>query len=298
VAATEPFRDLVGARVLRFGEHPAEKVVREAETLLCRDNSMTLLWLAPLVLRMPGALNGMGLVPSDRSVELTVAGEDGKERTVTLPADSGMKDDSWIELHEIAPAPVPMYLENRAANYWFRHLPERRLVYFQYNRVRDDPNEPIARFAERLFRFVDEHDDVDRLVIDMRHNNGGNNFLNRPIVHGLVRCVKLAKPGSLFVIVGRNTFSAAMCGATEIERHTGAVFVGEPTGSSPNFIGETVESTLPYSRYWLSISDLFWQNSTAMDYRTWIAPRLYAPPTIAAAKANRDPALEAILALP
>jgi hypothetical protein len=33
-----------------------------------------------------------------------------------------------------------------------------------------------------------------------------------------------------------------------------------------------------------------------MDYRTWIAPRIYTPPTFAAYRAGRDPALEAILA--
>ena len=63
------------------------------------------------------------------------------------------------------------------------------------------------------------------------------------------------QPGKLFVIVGRTTFSAAMCGATQIERYTKAIMVGEPTGSSPNFIGETVMVRLPYSRWSASISE-------------------------------------------
>lgn len=298
VAADPRFEDLVGARVVKFGDHPAEKVVREAQSLLCRDNEMTLLWLAPLALRLPGALNGLGLVPSDESVALTVADESGRERTVVLPADAAGPDESWIEIAERAKAPLPLYLKNRESNYWFEHLPEEKLVYCQYNRVQNDAAEPIEPFAKRLFRFIDEHDDVERLVLDLRHNNGGNNFLNRPLVEGLMRCDKVNETGKLFVIVGRNTFSAAMCGATQIERHTKAIFVGEPTGSSPNFVGESTELTLPYSGIWVSISDLYWQNSIAMDYRTWIAPRLYAPPSIAAARANRDPAMEAILALP
>jgi hypothetical protein len=33
-----------------------------------------------------------------------------------------------------------------------------------------------------------------------------------------------------------------------------------------------------------------------MDYRPWIAPDLYAPPTFEAYSQNRDPAMEAILA--
>ena len=45
-----------------------------------------------------------------------------------------------------------------------------------------------------------------------------------------------------------------------------------------------------------SISDLYWQNSVAMDYRTWIGPTIYTPPTFETYRAKRDPALEAILA--
>ncbi len=45
-----------------------------------------------------------------------------------------------------------------------------------------------------------------------------------------------------------------------------------------------------------SISDLYWQNSMAMDYRTWIGPQIYTPPTFEAYRTKHDPALEAILA--
>jgi hypothetical protein len=98
------------------------------------------------------------------------------------------------------------------------------------------------------------------------------------------------------VIIGRQTFSAAMNGAAEIERHTNAIFVGEPTGSSPNFVGETIPVNLPYSKMRGSISDLYWQSSVAMDYRTWISPLVYAPPSFVVYAANRDPAMEAIMA--
>jgi len=74
--------------------------------------------------------------------------------------------------------------------------------------------------------------------------------------------------------------------------------VGEPTGSSPNFIGEENEATfeLPYSKMIVNVSYLFWQSSWPMDYRQWIAPLLYTPPRFELYRANRDPAMEAILA--
>jgi hypothetical protein len=53
---------------------------------------------------------------------------------------------------------------------------------------------------------------------------------------------------------------------------------------------------VPYTRMRGSVSDLYWQSSWPLDYRTWIAPLLYAPPSFALYRANRDPAMEAILA--
>jgi hypothetical protein len=32
-----------------------------------------------------------------------------------------------------------------------------------------------------------------------------------------------------------------------------------------------------------------------MDYRVWISPQLYAPPSFELYRANRDPAMEAIM---
>ena len=61
-------------------------------------------------------------------------------------------------------------------------------------------------------------------------------------------------------------------------------------------VGETVEFELPYSKTRANVSDLLWQGTWPMDYRVWIAPTIYTPPTFAAFRANRDPVMEAILA--
>jgi hypothetical protein len=288
--------DLAGAQVLKVGKHSVEEVKKALDQVVPQDNSMGLLWRGPSFLRYPRVLNGLGLLPDDKSAALTVKDAKGKERDVVLPADSGEADASWVYANKGAEAPEPLYRKKRGVAYWFEYLPEEKVVYFQYNQVTNEGKETIEQFCGRLFRFIGENE-VQKLVIDLRWNGGGNNFLNRPLIHGLIRCDKVNQPGKLFVLAGRNTFSAAMCCAAQIERETRAVFVGEPTGASPNFVGESaLIVSLPYSKLRASLSDLYWQNSVAMDYRTWIAPQIYAPPTFAAFRANRDPALEAILA--
>ena len=196
-----------------------------------------------------------------------------------------------------SPGPLPLYLKDRRTPYWFELMEAEKTVYFQFNLVADAPGEPFARFVARLFEFVDEHE-AERLVIDLRWNNGGNTQLLPPLVRALSRERTATRRGHLFVIVGRYTYSAAMNAATFLERHTDAIFVGEPTPSSPNFVGESNMVSLPWSRINVSISDLYWQSSWPIDRRTWIAPLIHVPPTLEAYAAKRDPALEAILAVP
>jgi hypothetical protein len=294
-SAAPAHKDVVGLQVMRIGEHTVPEVLQAVDGIISRDNDIWPRYVAPRLMRNPQLLNGLGLVPDDSHMTLTLRDAQGKERVVDLPADAGEPGGDWVDARAANPGPAPLYLKNRKANYWFEFLPESKAVYFQYNTVLNQPGESLEKFCGRLFDFIDKHD-VDRLVIDMRWNGGGNNFLNRPLLSGLIRCDKVNRRGKLFVVVGRATFSAAQCGATQIERYTEATFVGEPTGSCPNFVGESVMLNLPYSKMRASISDLYWQNSVAMDYRTWIGPAIYTPPTFAAYRANRDPALEAILA--
>jgi hypothetical protein len=288
------FADLAGAQVTLIDGHTIDQVMQGLDSVIPQDNAMGLRWHGPEAIRSPRILNGLGVASDPRALLLKVRDTAGHERDITLPADAGEPGRSWVSAR--LGNTDPLYLKKRKTFYWFEYLSEPKLVYFQYNAVADQGLETIEKFCKRLFTFI-ANNDVGKLVIDMRWNGGGNNFLNEPLIHGLIRCDKINQPGRLFVIVGRNTFSAAMCGVTQIERHTKAIFVGEPTGSSPNFVGESaVIVNLPYSKLRASVSDLYWQNSVAMDYRSWIAPAIYTPPTFASFRANRDPALEAILA--
>jgi len=222
---------------------------------------------------------------------LTVRDADGKERSVTMiGVPKGPMDG--VSLLGTEPGPLPISMQPRPAAYWFEYMPQDKVVYFQFNQVRNDEKESLSQFCDRLFKFIDQND-VAKLVIDLRNNNGGNGSLNVNLLHGLVRSGKVNRAGGLFVLIGRETFSAAMGLSVDLERQTKAIFVGEPTGSSLNAIGEMNPVTLPYSKMSGSIASMGGGNSA--DTRTWIAPQIFVPPTLAAYRARRDPAFEAIL---
>lgn len=302
VIGSDPkYKDLLGAQVLSMGGHTVDEVMKSLDQVISRDNEIWPSQLGPYHMRNLPLLRGLGLVSDIRKIELNIRDANGAGRTVIVEADTNNPNiwnefpSTWITYAQSLGTPLPLYLKNTRANYWFEYLPESKLLYFQYNRVLNDQQEPLAQFAERLFKFIDEHE-VEKLVIDMRWNNGGNTFLSRPLLYGLIKRDKINQAGKLFVIIGRRTFSAAQNTTTFFERHTRTTFVGEPTGSSPNFVGEETPFVLPYSKVTVNISDLYWESSWPQDYRTWIAPQIYTPPTYAAYRANRDSAMEAILA--
>jgi len=301
IGADPKYKELLGAQVVRFGNHSIDEVMRVLDPVINRDNEIWPTQVAPYRMRSLPLMAALGVTSDIRKISLAIVSASGHERSVTVEADASNPDiwnefpKSWLTYAATLPGPLPLYLKNTTSNYWFEYDPANKVIYFQFNRVLNDPGETLAAFSERLFRFINEHD-VSKLVIDMRWNNGGNTFLIPPLLNRIIRSDKVDEPGRLFVIIGRRTFSAAQNAATYFERYTNAIFVGEPTGSSPNMVGDETPFTLPYSKIVANVSDLYWQSAWPQDHRTWIAPRIYLPPTFAAYRANRDPALEAILA--
>jgi hypothetical protein len=227
---------------------------------MTRDNEHWLTWLFSSLVRYPAILDGLGI---DHG--LTVLRPDGTTDEVRLEAEPvtfrlDRYPPGWTALADTVSVPRPLHLRNRELPFWFEYLPADDLVYFQFNAVRDHPAETFAAFCDRLFGFIEDHN-AGRLVIDVRWNGGGNTFLSQYLLHHLIASQRLSRRGALFVIIGRLTFSAAQNTVTAIERETSAIFVGEPTGSRPNFISEAIDFELPYSKLRANAADLFWQTS-------------------------------------
>src|SRR5262249_13114978 len=153
----------------------------------------------------------------------------------------------------------------------FEHLTETGLVYMQYNAVANQKEETLAQFCRRMMTLIDDKG-VENLVIDLRHNGGGNGLLNRGLIRELVPSNSINRKGHLFVILGRNNFSAAMSAVTDLERTTECLFVGEPTCSGPNARGQANPIALPCSGLRLSCASLHYQGALlSSDRRPWVA---------------------------
>jgi hypothetical protein len=292
---------VAGSRLVAIDGTPAEDVYALMRPLVSRDNEMGMVATAPELLRIPEVLHATGVVQDPERASFTLQLPGGEVRTLALQPFSALPSSpaspsDLVDARDRATAPTPLWLRSEGAEgtNWFEHLPEDNALYVAYQSVRDGANERLGAFFDRVFAVIRD-EAIDRLILDIRLNGGGNNLLNRPLVHHLIRCDRINRWGGLFTIVGRQTFSAAMNLVVDLEQHTRVLFVGEPTGSSPNHYGETTMATLPRSQLPFSISTRWWQTSSPIDDRPWVFPDIPARLTIEDYIENRDPALDAAL---
>ena len=284
----------LGAEVLKIGDMTAEEAIQAVSPVVHRDNRHQLDYQLPDYLVLTDVLAAAGVIDRVGAVDFTLAPASGEPFVVRLEPTTGAEPIDWVEASGAPSARVPLFRQNNDRKFWFRFLEEERAVYFQYNEVGDEDDETLAAFAERLFAFIDENP-VDKLIIDLRRNRGGSNGLNKPILHGLIRSEKLRDPGSLFVITGGGTFSAAMMFSVDLARHTQAIFVGSPTGSSPNHFGDSRKLRLPRTGLTVRVSTLYWQYSDPRDGRSTIEPHLPVPTLVRDDRNGHDAPLEVVL---
>lgn len=105
---------------------------------------------------------------------------------------------------------------------------------------------------------------------------------------------------SLYVIIGRNTFSSAVLNAISLKDH--AFFIGEPTGGKPIHYGETDFLLLPATNYAIKYStkyfDVYYNgtNVVPIQYtRDSLYPNKIIEPTINDYLNDNDPVLEFIM---
>jgi tetratricopeptide (TPR) repeat protein len=292
IHAPAAHKDLIGCRVLKIGDLDPETVVQRLAPYVTRDNEIQSRAMGVYFVTTPEFLREIGAVTDVDHVALTLENPSGETRTITLDAAGGGEMIRSLVPLEAQTNP-PLYLTRLDEAYWFTELPEAKAVYFQFHHVMNAPGEDLEAFSGRLKSFLEEKR-PDNLIIDVRHNNGGNAQLLPPLLRTLTQ-FEGSKPNALiYVITGRTTYSACQIFIAQVETLTHAIFAGEPSASSPNFIGEDVPVTLPFSHLMLSISTRYHEGN-ASDPWIWIPPTIPASLSSKDYFGNRDPVLQAII---
>jgi tetratricopeptide (TPR) repeat protein len=283
----------IGERAIALGATSIQEAVRKITPFLSVDNAMGARLQAPIYLRSTQYLRAADILPSEGEVAVSLAGPRGQHVFTAKPTDTPNFRRRLPPSKLPTAGPAPLYLQHVNDNYWFEILPDGRTLYFQFNQVLDMPGTTIEQFAAKL-RTALGSTRIRNLIVDVRLNSGGNLNLFPPLLRAIITFETTRTGAHTYVITGRQTFSAAQVFVNELDRYTSAVFAGEPSGSRPNFVGESAPTVLPYSGLQMTISTRYHQTDD-QDQRTWIAPKI--PVELASEDyfANRDPVLDAVL---
>ena len=300
VGAQKPFDGLIGGQIIQIGNAPVADALEAVAPLIPHDNPMGIQLGSPSWLMRPEVLLALGLIDSMDNPQIVVELPDGTQQTINPMPITFAEYRAWARGDGFGNGPVfglpehpePLYLSRASSEaFWITYLEDTDTLYIQYNRVQSG----IGKLVREIQEILDQQD-VERVILDLRLNPGGNNTTYAPFLDLLSTDPEINRPGRFFTILGRQTFSAAANFATELENNTYTIFVGEPMGGSPNLYGDVVPITLPNSKIQISISARYWPKSTPEDTRVWIAPDIPAPLSSEDFFNNVDPAMEAILA--
>jgi C-terminal processing protease CtpA/Prc len=220
--------------------------------------------------------------PNGATAAIRIAALPWRDRTPLVTA---------VEAFTIPPGPARVEPQRY---YRYEILPGAKALYVRYDKCADDPKESFANFASSLFAAVDASPAaVERVVIDLRANSGGDSRVIEPLLRGLHARKALSARGRLYALVGPATFSSGLLAAITLREDLKAVIVGETPGELVNSYGEVRPLTLPNSRLVVQYSTKFFR--LTKDAKAVVDPDVDVRPSIADYLAGRDPVLDTAL---
>ena len=278
--------NLLGKKILKVGNKDVGTVLDSLKTLISYENSYWLKDRIPYAFYLVEALKYFGFTSSLAEVEVEVEGV-GKIilRSAELNATSNPSGFRSV----LENKPMPLYMQNQLNFYWYSFIDSKKTLYIKYNACSNMPNKSFAGFVNEIKNSLPNHN-VEKYVIDVRDNGGGNSSVISPIFNLLDGITNIS--GKLFVITGRHTMSSSLLNAITLKQRYNCTLVGEATGGKPNSYGEVLTFALPNSGMTVQYSTKYFimvtgdPESLSPDYNVEITSQDYIN--------GRDPVLEFI----
>lgn len=291
VQAYPDYGEALNCRLLEIGGRSIDDVITTLSAAIPHENRSQLMKSIPGYLVFAEMLYGAGIIADQTRTVFAFERREGGRFEIEMPSVS-MKSGIRPVSEERPDTPLPLYRKYQKSIYDFEYLTVHKTVYVVYNSCRERPDKPFTEFIKDIFKTV-EQNIVERIVIDLRNNGGGNSGVFEPMISELAKREDLNRADRLFVIIGRRTFSSAVLNAVQLRNQTRATFVGEPSGGKPNHFGEVKMFGLKNSKLPVSYSTKYFTMSKQDSDAFY--PDVSVELSIADFIGGRDPVMEWIL---
>ena len=308
LAALPKYRDLVGLKIEKLGKLPVADAMVKLDRLYSHDNAYGRKKSLYYTLGFAEMLKKIAAVEDVKNISLSLRNKKNKLLKIeidTVPfTDMARYLGSWypqacpelVTMNEGAKNPLPLWLKNNEKNFWFEYIPEEKMMFLQINSLLSPHGGGKGSFTEFCTQFFEAFDQSkpEKLVIDIRANNGGNH-VELPLLKGILARPTIDRHDKLFLITGRVTYSAAVHFTTIFKKYTNVTVIGEPTAGRPNHYGAIRPFKLPnHPQITIGCSVDYYQDSEPFDFNTTHVPDIMTAITSADYRDNIDPALNKI----
>ncbi len=246
-AATAPYKELVGAQILKFGDTDAPEAFERIGVLFAYENNSRLINAGSSYITLLPALAAVGLADAfdADTYDLTIKDDQG-QRIVTLDCTIPTTRPQWVSFAQHFKNGMPLMYRKSRGNYQTEFLKDSGVMYLAYNKCEDAKDFPMKLLSTFITEKSDEFD-ARRLVIDLRFNGGGDETVLWTLMDHLENNERFKDKGDIIALISRYTFSSAMTNAHQLKERLGAILIGEPTGGKPNHFGQLDSFVLPNS---------------------------------------------------
>ena len=236
-------KELLGKKIIKINGFDIKKVTDSISSLFVNENKAIYKSKSLTGLHSTQLLRFFGFAKND-SIKITFQNSNLLTEKTLLPEE--IKDDDKIKIN---PQNITFIRENKKKIFEKKYFEKEKILYVLYNSCvsKEEPSiykgkpEEITlpsflEFQNEIKKMLNENP-VEKLIFDIRLNSGGsynqgNNFIREVVINS-----KIDRKGKLFVLIGRDTFSAAILNSRFFQENTKAIFVGEETMGKPNHYG-------------------------------------------------------------
>jgi hypothetical protein len=274
----------LGARVIQIQDTPIARARELVLQITPQDENPTLAeGRVSEYLTLGLALHGLGIIPDRRVARYVLEDDAGQKFPFEVRADNGSAGPWILPFQD-----QRLRTRKPEESFWCTYLSEARTVYCNFRGYGD-----LGKYSRGMLEMV-RREKPEKLAIDMRQNGGGDYKEGLKYLIDPVRDLPdINRKGHLFVLIGPNTFSAAMSNAAQFRTRTAAILVGRTIGEKPNSYQEARQMTLPNSHLILHYSTQFYQFVESGENA--VRPDREIPTSWEEWKAGQDPALDWVL---